>query len=120
MKTRRRIDRRPTELPSGLSRRQLREVGLQRIAVAICKEKGLDINDLKLTTRKREITEAKQLFFFFASTNNRLSWSKIGDYLGMDHATVIHGRNQMEAFWQLYDEFQSVILRIGHRILYKN
>ena len=47
--------------------------------------------------RKREISEARHLCFYFLRNYTSLSLKSIGKMIGMrDHATIIHGVNNIE------------------------
>ena len=51
----------------------------------------IPVEILKMKTRKREIVEARQFFFVEAKEQTKESLSRIGAYVGKDHATVLHG-----------------------------
>lgn len=69
--------------------------------------KGLveDYYQLKITskTRKRKYVEARAIYYKLLRKNTRSSLHYIANTLGMNHATVIHGLNQLED-WIEYDK----------------
>ena len=46
---------------------------------------------LSMRTRKREIVEARQLYFYFAKKTELYTLESIGNEVNRDHATVMHG-----------------------------
>ena len=69
--------------------------------------KGLveDYYQLRITskTRKRKYVEARAIYYKLLRKNTRSSLHYIANTLGMNHATVIHGLNQLED-WLEYDK----------------
>ena len=54
-----------------------------------------NIPDLKVISRKREITTARNIFFHLLRTYTRLSYEDIGSYMDKNHATVMHSVSTM-------------------------
>mgnify|MGYP000269615402 CR=1 FL=1 len=53
--------------------------------------KGISVENIKSKTRKREITQARQISMYFAKQLTKASLKNIGAYFGgRDHSTVIH------------------------------
>ena len=52
---------------------------------------GISVENIKSKTRKREITQARQISMYFAKQLTKASLKNIGAYFGgRDHSTVIH------------------------------
>jgi chromosomal replication initiator protein len=67
---------------------------LDDILDAVCSHTGQSIEFVGRKTRKREIAQARYLYFHFAWIYTNISLSKIGEKVGgYDHTTVIHGRD---------------------------
>lgn len=79
--------------------------------------------DIARNTRKREYVEARSLYYKLAKENTRLSLERIGGFIRRDHATVLHGLNNVwyqaivgnEEILESYDKFKSVLSR--HKLL---
>ena len=61
---------------------------LELIYKTSCKVTGLDLSK---KTRQREYVYARMVYFHLARHKTNESLSKIGDLVGLDHATVMHG-----------------------------
>lgn len=61
------------------------------ILLAIEELTGINERLLKSKTRKREIVEARYIFFKIIRDNTRKSLAVIGEKFRKDHATVLHG-----------------------------
>lgn len=70
--------------------RDLFELDLDSILRKSCKITGANYNDLTGGSRKRECAEAKRLFCFFVKRHTQMSLTKIGQFLKINHATVLH------------------------------
>lgn len=46
--------------------------------------------DIKEKTRKRDYSEGRALFYFIARKKTNFTYECIGDYMGKDHASVLH------------------------------
>ena len=64
--------------------------------------------EIKQTTRKRDITDGRFLFFAIARETTDLSLGRIGMYLNRDHATVIHGVNMFNDVLLLDKKFKAL------------
>lgn len=56
---------------------------------------GIDIMN---QTRVRKYTEARALFYLIARNSTNLTYKMIGEYIGKDHASVIHGLKNISRF----------------------
>ena len=66
-------------------------ISLENILADISNKERIPVELLKRKTRKREIVEARQLYFRRAREISGKSFSDIGSLLGLDHATVMAG-----------------------------
>jgi hypothetical protein len=76
-----------------------RRVGLERILNVVCDYTSQTPADVKSRWRKGEVQEARHLYCYLArlsSCNNSLS--KIGKFIGRDHATVLHSTRTIKAY----------------------
>lgn len=58
-------------------------------------ENRLAIDDISRNTRIREYTEGRAFFFKMAHDLNNITWKEMGKFVGRDHATAIHGVNNV-------------------------
>jgi len=67
------------------------EVSAEVVMAAVADEFNLSIEDLKSNSRRREISQARQVAMYLVRQNTDLSLPKIGDeFGGKDHTTVIY------------------------------
>lgn len=95
---------------------------LTGIADIVCGCVFLNIEDLRLRTRKREIVEARQIAMWMMHHYTKLSLAVIGAYFTkpdktvFDHATVLHAirtvNNLRESNKEFRDKFETVKLAV--------
>jgi hypothetical protein len=69
---------------------------------------NISVDVMKGKSRKREVVEARQLFFKRAKEITNLSLSKIGSRLNRDHSTVLYGIktvNNLKSLSERYDVY---------------
>lgn len=79
-----------------------------RIESLVCDYTGVDTNEIKLKTRKREIVEAKQICHYISRKKGLGSLSSIGFRFGrMDHASVLHSNRIITTLLQTDKSFKN-------------
>lgn len=73
-----------------------REVSFEMIAETVADYFNIDSELLYGKTRKREISDARQVVMYLAKKHTQLSSTNIGMRLMRDHATVLHAVKQVE------------------------
>ncbi len=73
--------------------------------------------DLISRTRKNEIVNPRSYACYFLSINMILSLREIGKNLGIDHATVVHHRNKIELWQQVYAGLKEDLIFMGNKIV---
>jgi len=69
---------------------------MDKIKLIICAEEGIHPDTIFIKTRQKEIKEARQIIAYFCrkhiigTDGKELPFQIIGDYIGKDHATVMH------------------------------
>ena len=80
------------------------------IAVIICNDEGISIDDLRQKTKKREIAFARQLIIYFSKkVIPKISFRLAGAYFGKHHSTAIHACNTVQ---NLYDTDTNIKMKI--------
>ena len=84
-----------------------RQVTFEIIAETVAAHYNLDTDDLYGKSRKREISDARQLLMFLAKRDAQLSSTNIGLRLARNHATVLHACKQIEQRLTIEKELQA-------------
>ncbi len=67
------------------------EISVDVIQKVVCDYFNMEVDDIQLNTRKREIVQARQIAMYFSKTLTKFSLASIGSKIGgKDHATVLH------------------------------
>ena len=72
------------------------QITFELIAERVASFYNIDTTDLYGKSRKREISDARQLLMYFAKNQTQLSSTNIGSRLSRTHATVLHACKQIE------------------------
>jgi chromosomal replication initiator protein len=68
-----------------------REISISNIQKVVCDYFNIQVDQLQVKTRKREIVQARQIAMFFSKSLTKASLATIGSQIGgKDHATVLH------------------------------
>jgi chromosomal replication initiator protein len=79
-------------LVAGFANRKPREITIELIQQAVGDYYNISVEDMQSKSRRREITQARQVAMYFAKEMTSLSLKGIGKHFGgRDHSTVIHG-----------------------------
>lgn len=73
--------------------------------------------DITTQTRKREIVEARALYFYLARRYTRVSLSSIGKSMGRDHSTVLYFTRKVPDWIRFDYEIKKDYEQINERIL---
>jgi len=82
---------------------------LELIYNACCEVTGLDI---KKNTRKRDFMYGRMIYYYFARKMTDYSFSKIGIFMGKDHATVIHALKKYEEY-KVYEDVRRITDKVS-------
>lgn len=93
------------------------------IEQVVCDEYNLDVEQLNIRTRKRQIKEARQICMWWRATYTKESLSVIGNRYagpgnpkGFDHATVLHAKKTVNNIKDTDRVFAEMIDRIKQRV----
>jgi|WetSurMetagenome_2_1015567.scaffolds.fasta_scaffold00157_6 chromosomal replication initiation ATPase DnaA len=85
------------------------------IVLEVKKETGIDVLNER-NSRRRNLVEARQLFFVMMTKFTRRSYSSISGILGMDHATINHSINTVRNLCDTDQEFKRKFEKIETHI----
>ncbi|MBR5406945.1 MAG: chromosomal replication initiator protein DnaA [Lachnospiraceae bacterium] len=69
----------------------------QHIMDVVCEHLNIKPDDIKSKKRNEEIVRPRQIVMYLCNKYTDCSSTKIGDFLGKDHSTVLHGVQKLEA-----------------------
>jgi chromosomal replication initiation ATPase DnaA len=80
---------------------------------------GVGVTDLKGTSRLQHVCRSRQIFFWLARHYTSCSFPQIGNYVGKDHSTVVHGVKKVSASIGLYPEIKEIkkLLGVGGNLM---
>ena len=86
-----------------------RQITFEMIAETVASHYNIDTSLLYGKSRKREISDARQLVMYFAKKDTQLSSTNIGMRLSRNHATVLHACKQIEQRLSIERKFQEEV-----------
>lgn len=86
-----------------------RQITFEKIAETVASHYNIDTSLLYGKSRKREISDARQLVMYFAKKDTQLSSTNIGMRLSRNHATVLHACKQIEQRLSIERKFQEEV-----------
>ena len=89
-----------------------RQVTFEMIAEVVADHYNIDTDQLYGKSRKREISDARQLLMYFAKKETQLSSTNIGLRLARNHATVLHACKQIEQRLSVEKDFRNEVAEI--------
>ena len=92
------------------------EITFDNIAETVADFYNIDTDLIFGKTRKREISDARQVVMYFAKTKTQLSSTNIGLRMARNHATVLHACKQVEQRMGIERKFRDEILAIEARL----
>ena len=92
------------------------QITFELIAEKVASFYNIDTSDLYGKSRKREISDARQLLMYFAKNEAQLSSTNIGMRLSRNHATVLHACKQIEQRLSIEKKFQEEVMAIESAI----
>ena len=87
------------------------------IAETVARFYNLDISLLYGKSRKREISDARQLVMYLTKKSTQLSSTNIGQKLSRDHATVLHACKQIEQRLSIEKKFRHEVEMIENELI---
>lgn len=93
------------------------QLTFEMIAETVAKHYNIDDSLLYGKSRKREISDARQLVMYFAKKDTQLSSTNIGMRLQRTHATVLHAVKQIEQRISVEKNFEEEVQKIEQELL---
>ncbi len=98
-------------------RTQERQVSFESIMEAVSNLYEITPERIFTTSRKREVSDARQMVMYLARKHTKMPVKAIGDRLSRKHATVIHACKNIEERLSLEKQLQSDLSKLESAIL---
>lgn len=90
----------------------------------VCDEYGIELDDLFSKSRYRILVEPRQVLFYILHKKLNIPCQKVGKMFGKNHATILHGANQIKNFMEfdkpLRNRVNQIIIRNDFTLLLKD
>ena len=93
-----------------------KQMSFELIAETVARFYNLDLELLYGKSRKREISDARQLVMYLAKKSTQMSSTNIGQKLSRDHATVLHACKQIEQRLSIEKKFRHEVEMIENEL----
>jgi chromosomal replication initiator protein len=94
-----------------------REISIINIQKVVCDYFNIQLDQLQVKTRKREIVQARQVAMFFSKSMTKASLASIGSQIGgKDHATVLHACKTVNNLIETDKRFMQSIREIEKKL----
>ena len=103
----------PLEAPSSEAQFKTGLAKMASLLQATAAVTGIGVRDLRGTLRFQNICRARQIFFWLCRHYTSCSFPQIGNYLGKDHSTVVHGVQKVSRSLALYPEINKIKAILG-------
>ncbi len=95
-----------------------KQVNFDSIANEVCGYYGIQVDDIFTVTRKREISDTRQIVMYLAKKIGNMQLSTIGARLSRTHATVLHACRNIEQRLSVEAQLQNEIAEIENSLLH--
>ncbi|PZV05260.1 MAG: chromosomal replication initiator protein DnaA [Leptolyngbya sp.] len=93
------------------------EASPSAVLAAVAEQFGVSVEDLKGASRRREISQARQVGMYLMRRHTDLSLPKIGDaFGGKDHTTVLYSYTKIEKLLKRDLDLAQTIRQLGDRL----
>ena len=83
----------------------------------VCQTLNINVSDIYSKTRKRNISEARQICMYLVYNECLLSLHQVGRIFNRDHSTIIHGRRNIANWLRYEDDFKKKFTKVELAIL---
>ncbi len=89
-----------------------RQINFDWVVECVCAHYNIEIDNLYSKTRKREISDARQLVMYLAKKFTNMSYTAIGTRLKRTHATILYAVNSIEGRMAIDHKLQDDISQL--------
>lgn len=95
---------------------EMEYIELDSVIDIIAREMDVSVDEIKSKKRTKKITEARQLYMYFARELLNESLVAIGKTVDRDHSTVLHGIKKIEQKMTTDNFFHEIVLNLRRKI----
>ncbi|MDE6112124.1 MAG: chromosomal replication initiator protein DnaA, partial [Bacteroidales bacterium] len=94
-----------------------KDISIDFIKKVVCEYFGIPVSEINVSSRKREIVQARQLAMYFAKQHTKSSLAIIGMQCGnKDHATVLYACKAVNNLMDTNKTFRSTVEELSKRL----
>lgn len=94
-----------------------KDISIDFIKKVVCEYFGIPVSEINVSSRKREIVQARQLAMYFAKKHTKASLAIIGMQCGnKDHATVLYACKAVNNLMDTNKTFRSTVEELSKRL----
>lgn len=94
-----------------------KDISIDLIKKIVCEYYGIPVSEINVSSRKREIVQARQLAMYFAKQHTKNSLAIIGMQCGnKDHATVLYACKAVNNLMDTNKSFRSTVEELSKRL----
>lgn len=100
-----------------LTNQPFKAASIETIQEVVSKELGVDPDDIRSKSRKKEVVEARHIAMYLSKELTNHTLKSIGFHFGgMDHASIIHGKKRINKRMENESDFSELISRLRRKI----
>ncbi len=103
------VDRAREALKDIISPNTPSKITLQHIMDVVCEHFNVRPEDVKSKKRNEEIVIPRQVFMYISLNFADYPSTKVGEFIGKDHSTILHGSNKIESYMETDDTIKNKV-----------
>ena len=94
------VDRAKEALKDIISPNTPNKITLQHIMDVVCEHFNVKPEDIRSKKRNEEIVIPRQVFMYISTNFSDYPSTKIGEFIGKDHSTILHGSDKIDSYME--------------------